>query len=294
MNDTSQVVFERAALRLAVPSKGRLMETSVELLRRAGLRFRRRERRLYAGCSDTRVGIVFANAADVPVLVEEGVVDLGVTGSDLVAESRFDLVEHLRLGFGRCRLVVAVRVDAPYAEPADLAGKAVGTKFPAVSGAYFDRLGVDDVHLIELSGALEVMVSLGLVDAVVEITETGTSLLENRLRAIGTALDSEAVLIGGHRPADAALRDRIVRRIEGVVTARQYSILEYNCPTDRLEEAKAITPGFHSPTIQSLADPDWVAVKVMVAKGEVPTIMDRLEEIGAEAILETGVENCRL
>ncbi len=286
-------LFERSALRLAVPSKGRLSDTSVELLQRAGLQFRRRERRLYASCRDTQVGIVFANATDVPVLVEEGVVDLGITGSDLVAESGFHLATHLRLGFGRCRLVVAVRLDSDVELPADLAGRAIGTKFPRVAGRWFADRGIE-VHLIELSGALEVMVSLGLVDAIVEVSETGDSLIENRLRAMDTVLESEAVVIGNLHPSDPELRDRIVRRIEGVVHAREYSLLEYNCPVAKLDEAKKITPGFHSPTIQALADPEWVAVKVMAKKAEVPGIMDRLEAIGAEAILETGVENCRL
>ncbi|MBI4612028.1 MAG: ATP phosphoribosyltransferase [Planctomycetes bacterium] len=291
--DTTELGFDQATLRLAVPSKGRLSETTVELLRRAGLVFRRRERCLYASCRDTRAGIVFAHAADVPVLVAEGVVDLGVTGSDLVRDRGFDLVTHLALGYGRCRLTVAVRQDSAYQRPADLAGRAIGTKYPNLARDFFRGHGVE-VHLIELAGALEVMVSLGLVDAIVEVTESGDTLAENRLRPIASVLDSEAVLVGRARTADDELRDRIVRRIEGVVQAVQYSMLEYNCPVSRLDEAKRITPGFHSPTLQPLADPAWVAVKVMVKKVDVAGVMDSLEALGATAILETEVKNCRL
>lgn len=284
-------------LRIAVPSKGRLHEASLDLLRGAGLRFRVSGRRLFAVCSDTDTRIIFCNAGDVPVLVGEGVVDLGITGSDQVAEKGASVEVHAKLGFGRCRMSVAVHKDAPFEAPTALAGKLVGTKFVALAQRYFAERGIANVQLIPVQGAVEVMVLLGMVDAIVEIVETGNSLLENDLVEIDTLLEAEAVLIG-RSPADraphAAERDRLLRRIEGVLAASRYSLVEYNCPADRIDEASRITPGFSSPTVQELRDPRWLAVRVLVEKSSVQSAMDALEAIGCTAILETELRHTRL
>jgi ATP phosphoribosyltransferase len=281
-------------LRVAVPSKGRLQDTAVELLRGAGLRFRMSGRRLFAECSDSGTRIIFCNTADIPVLVAEGVVDLGITGSDQVAEKGVRVETHRRLGFGRCHLAVAVHKDAPYASASDLAGRVVGAKFVQLARDWFDRHGVEDVHVLELQGAVEVMVLLGLVDAIVEIVETGSSLVENDLVELDRVLDAEAVLIGNDRPRDREARDRLIRRIDGVLAAARYSLLEYNCPRSRIDEATRITPGYSSPTIQPLSDGDWLAVKVMVEKDAVHAVVDALEAIGCVAILETDLRHARL
>jgi ATP phosphoribosyltransferase len=281
-------------LRIAVPSKGRLQEASVELLRSAGLRFRVSGRRLFAVCSDTGTRIIFSNVGDIPVLVAEGVVDLGITGSDQVAEKGVSVVTHQRLGFGRCRLSVAVHQDAPYDTPASLAGKVVGSKFVNLAERYFVERGVGDVHILPIQGALEVMVLLGMVDAIVEIVETGNSLVENDLVELDTLLEAEAVLIGQASPRDPDARDRLLRRVEGVLVAARYSLVEYNCPADRIDEATRITPGFSSPTVQELRDPRWLGVKVLVEKDQVQAAMDELEKVGCTAILETELRHTRL
>lgn len=282
------------ALRIAIPSKGRLQEAAVDLLLAAGLKFRVSGRRLFAVCSETGTRIIFSNVADIPVLVAEGVVDLGVTGSDQVAEKGVEVATHQRLGFGRCRLSVAVHQDAPYDTPASLAGKIVGSKFVNLAQGYFSDHGVPDVHILPIQGAVEVMVLLGMVDAIVEIVETGNSLVENDLVEIDTLLEAEAVLIGQTTPRDAGVRDRLLRRVEGVLVAARYSLVEYNCPAERIEEASRITPGFSSPTIQELRDPRWLAVKVLVEKNSVQSTMDDLEKIGCTAILETELRHTRL
>jgi ATP phosphoribosyltransferase len=283
-----------AKLRIGVPSKGRLQEASVELLRKAGLRFRVSGRRLFSDCSNTGTRIIFSNVADIPVLVAEGVLDLGITGSDQVEEKAAEVVTHRQLKFGGCHLAVAVHQDAPFREPADLAGKVVGAKFVNLARAFFDEHGVEDVHIIELQGAVEVMVLLGLVDAIVEIVETGNSLVENDLIEICHVLDAETVLIGNDRPRDVAERDLLLRRIDGVLAAARYSLIEYNCPADRIEQATKITPGFSSPTVQPLRDAGWLAVKVMIAKDEVHQTIDALEALGCKAILETELKHARL
>jgi len=281
-------------LRIAVPSKGRLQERSLELLRAAGLRFRVSGRRLFALCSETGTRIIFSNVADIPVLVAEGVVDLGITGSDQVAEKGVDVAVHRTLGFGRCHLAVAVHQDAPFKSPADLAGRVVGAKFVELTRGYFRRHGVADVHILELQGAVEVMVLLGLVDAIVEIVETGNSLIENDLVELDRVLDAEAVLIGHARPRDPATSERLLRRIEGVLTAERHSLLEYNCPADRIDEAARVTPGFSSPTVTRLQDERWLSVKVLVERERVQAAMDELEALGCVAILETALRHTRL
>ncbi len=281
-------------LRIAVPSKGRLREAALSTLERAGLRFKISGRRLFSVCSDTGTRIIFTNTADIPVLVAEGVVDLGITGSDQVLEKRVDVVEHRRLGFGRCRLSIAVHKDAPYRSSADLAGKVVGAKFVNLARDYFESKGVANVQLIEIQGAVEVMVLLGLVDGIVEIVETGNSLVENDLIELEQVLEAEAVLIGSAEPRDAELSDQLLRRIDGVLAAARYTLLEYNCPADRIEEATRITPGFSSPTVGYLQDHAWLAVKVLVEKSTTQRVIDALEGIGCVAILETELRHARL
>ena len=279
-------------LRIAIPSKGRLRDAALLTLERAGLRFKVSGRRLFSVCSDTGTRIIFTNTADIPVLVAEGVVDLGITGSDQVLEKGVDVVEHRRLGFGRCRLSIAVHKDAAYRTGADLAGKIVGAKFVNLARDYFERHKI--VHIIEIQGAVEVMVLLGLVDAIVEIVETGNSLLENDLVELERVLEAEAVLIGAAEPRDPELAEQLLRRIDGVLAAARYSLLEYNCPANRIDEATRITPGFSSPTVAHLQDKAWLAVKVLVEKSTTQRVIDALEAIGCVAILETELRHARL
>ncbi|MBJ19956.1 MAG: ATP phosphoribosyltransferase [bacterium] len=281
-------------LRIAIPSKGRLREAALSTLERAGLRFKVSGRRLFSVCSDTGMRIIFTNTADIPVLVAEGVVDLGITGSDQVLEKGVDVVEHRRLGFGHCRLSIAVHKDAPYRSSSDLAGKVIGAKFVNLARDYFEAKGVENVQLIEIQGAVEVMVLLGLVDGIVEIVETGNSLVENDLVELERVLEAEAVLIGSAQPRDAELSGQLLRRVDGVLAAARYTLLEYNCPVDRIEEATRIAPGFSSPTVGRLQDGAWLSVKVLVEKSKTQRVIDALEGIGCVAILETELRHARL
>ena len=283
-----------SALRIAIPSKGRLRDRSVELLTRAGVQMRPEGRRLHSVCNETGIAVIFAHTQDIPALVAEGVVELGITGSDLVLEKNVAVEQHRKLGFGHCRLSVAVHVDAAYRRPADLGGKRVGTKFPRLAREFFADQGAHDVHMIEIQGAVEGMVPLGLVDAIVEIVETGTSLAENDLRELAEILRAETVLIGTRERRDVSARDRLLRRIDGVLVAARYSLLEYNCPTEAVARASAITPGFSAPTLQQTSNPAWMAVKVLVEKSEIQSVIDQLEEIGCVAILETELRHARL
>jgi ATP phosphoribosyltransferase len=280
-------------LRIGLPSKGRLAEQAAELLKQAGMSFRRQERSLFARVRELPVDITFLRPDDMPVLCAEGAIDLGVTGSDLIAESGADLETRLALGMGKCRLAVCVPDDSNLHTPGALHGCRVATSFPRVTQEYFAAQGAE-VHLVPLSGSVEVMISLGVADAIVDLVETGSTLAANRLRVLVDIGRYETVLVQNHQRRHADIANRVVRRLEGVVIARAYSLLEYNVPRARLAEAEGITPGYNSPTVNDLEDPAWCAVQVMVHLKDVTDVMDRLEAIGATAILETQINNCRL
>jgi ATP phosphoribosyltransferase len=280
-------------LRIGVPSKGRLSELAAELLKEAGLSFRRQERTLFARCRELPVDVTFLRTEDIPVLCAEGAIDLGLTGSDLVAESGAEVVTRLELGVGQCRLAFCVPDDSPVRTCRDLAGKSIATSFPNVTRRYLAQGGTQ-AHLVPIGGSVEIMIALGVAEAIVDLVETGSTLAANRLRILEEAGQYQTVLIQNHHARHAELADRVVRRLEGVVIARGYSLLEYNVPRRKLREAEQITPGFNSPTVSALEDPQWCAVRVMVKRPEVIAIMERLEALGASAILETQITNCRL
>ena len=281
------------SLRIGVPSKGRLAEIASGLLHEAGLSFRRQERSLFARCREMPIDITFLRTDDIPVLCAEGAIDLGITGSDLVAESGVDLAMRLSLGVGRCRLALCVPEDHPATKVAQLDGARVANSFPNLTQKFLEREGAK-VHLVNLTGSVEIMIALGVADVIVDLIETGSTLAANRLRVLADIDKFETVLVQNRQPRDSELADRVVRRLEGVVIARSYSLLEYNVPRAKLPEAEKITPGFNSPTVSSLEDSDWCAVRVMVRRSEVISVMERLEALGASAILETSISNCRL
>ena len=280
-------------LRIGIPSKGRLADVAGELLKEAGLNFRRQERSLFARCREMPLDVTFLRTDDIPVLCAEGAIDLGITGGDLLAESGAELINRLELGVGQCRLAVCVPEDGPIAAPHDLDGKRAATSFPRVTENFL-KAHKARAHLVELSGSVEIMIALGVADAIVDLVETGSTLAANRLRILAEVDRYQTVLVQNPARRDAQLADRVVRRLEGVVIARGYSLLEYNVPRARLPAAEAITPGFNSPTVSALEDPAWCAVRVMVRRDEVIEIMEKLEALGASAILETRITNCRL
>ncbi|MGE0758095.1 MAG: ATP phosphoribosyltransferase [Pirellulaceae bacterium] len=281
------------SLRIGLPSKGRLAEQSAELLAQAGLSFRRQERSLFARVSEMPVEITFLRTEDIPVLCAEGAIDLGITGSDLLAEAGVDLIHRLALGIGKCRLSVCVAEDSACHIPRDLHGKRVATSFPRVTERFFASNHAT-VHLVPLSGSVEIMISLGVADAIVDLVETGSTLAANRLRVLTDVGHYETLLVQNREQRYPDIADRVVRRLQGVVVARTYSLLEYNIPRERLAEAEKITPGYNSPTVSALEDAAWCAVQVMVKRKEVIDVMDKLETLGAAAILETQITNCRL
>lgn len=280
-------------LRIGIPSKGRLAEMASQLLVEAGLKFRRQERSLFARVRDMPIEVTFLRTDDIPVLCAEGAIDMGITGGDLIEESGVDLSTRLSLGMGNWRLAICVPEESNIREPANLAGCRIATSFPHVTQKYLDRLGIS-AHIVQLTGSVEVMITLGVADAIVDLVETGSTLAANRLGMLDELGCYEAVLVQNQLTEHTQLADRVVRRLEGVVIARSYSLLEYNVPRAKLAEAEKITPGFESPTVGKLEEPGWYAVRAMVKRSEVIEIMERLDALGATAILEMMITNCRL
>lgn len=280
-------------LRIGIPSKGRLAELSEELLNLAGFKFRRQNRSLFAKVRDAAIEITFLRSDDIPVLCAEGAIDMGITGGDLVEEACVEVDARLALGVGKCRLAVCVPDDSGIKEPSDLNGKRIATSFPEVTRKYLAKHD-STAHLVQLTGSVEVMIQLGVADAIVDLVETGSTLAANRLSMFAKIGEYETVLIQNQTKRFSEIADQVVRRMEGVVIARSYSLLEYNIPKDKLAEAKVVTPGFNSPTVSALEDADWRAVRAMVKRKEVIAAMEALEKLGAAAILETEIANCRL
>jgi len=280
-------------LRIGIPSKGRLSEISSELLSEAGLSFRRQERSLFARVRDMPIDVTFLRTDDIPVLCAEGAIDLGITGGDLVAESGAVVNTRLKLGVGNCGLALCVPDDSAVKRPADLDGKRVATSFPQITTGFLAKHKAVP-HIVRLTGSVEVMIALGVADAVVDLVDTGSTLAANRLHVLAELGKYESVLVQNPATPHGPIADRVTRRLEGVVIARAWSLLEYNVPEAKLADAEKITPGFNSPTVNRLEEAGWYSVRAMVKRGEVIEIMERLEQLGATAILETAISNCRL
>ena len=280
-------------LRIGVPSKGRLSDLAGNLLEQAGLSFRRQHRSLFARVREAPIDIAFLRTDDIPVLCAEGAIDMGITGSDLVLESQVDVETRLALGVGKCKLAVCVPESSPAQDVSQLDGCRIATTFPKITHAYLRQHNAS-VRAVWLSGSVEIMITLGVADAIVDLVETGSTLAANRLRILDQIGTYETVLIQNPQCQQQDLANLVVRRLEGVVIARSYSLLEYNVPCEKLRQAEEITPGFNSPTVTSLEDSNWCSVRVMVPRKDTIQVMEQLEALGASAILETQISNCRL
>jgi ATP phosphoribosyltransferase len=242
------------------------------------------ERALAFPCRNAPIEVLLVRAADIPEYVQDGVVDCGVTGLDLVRERGAHVRELLRLGFGRCTLEPAVLDESPVRSIADLAGVRVATSYPRLTR---ELLG-DDVDLIDVTGSVEVAPRLGLADAIVDLVSSGNTMRTNGLRSLGSLLASEAVLIAPEDADEEALRVASVFR--SVVEARAARYLMMNAPESALEAICALVPGSRAPSVLPLSEPGMVAVHVLVPAADVWRLLPELEAAGATSILLVPVE----
>jgi ATP phosphoribosyltransferase len=277
--------------------QGRLTEGTTALLRGVGLKFESYQQRLLTPCRNFPLDILYGRDDDIPEYVADGTVDLGVVGRNMIVEKGADVAELQPLGFGYCSVVVAVPDDSDIHAPEQLAGCRVATSYPRTARAYFAGLRVP-MELVELSGSVEVAPALGIASAIVDITATGSTLVLNDLRQIGTVLESEAVLVANRRaleePGVEKQIARLLVRIRSSLAAGQYKYIMMNAPAAALPEIRRITPGLKTPTVVPLADPEWVAVHTVIGESEFWDVIERLRDAGASEILVIPVEKLLL
>jgi ATP phosphoribosyltransferase len=272
-------------LRIAVPSKGRLRDPAIALLDDAGLGPETPgDRALAFPCRNAPVEALLVRADDIPEYVQDGVVDCGITGLDIVRERGASVSELQRLGFGACTLEVAVPQESDVGAPGELDGARIATSFPRLAR---ELLPVT-IELVDVHGSVELAPRLGLADAIVDLVSSGSTLRTNGLRSIGVLLESEAVLIGPPEPrADAVQLAGVFR---SVVDARATRYLMLNAPEDSLEAICALVPGSRAPSVLPLSEPGMVAVHSLVPAADVWQLLPRLEAAGASSILLVPVE----
>ena len=278
-------------VRLAIPSKGRLVEPTLHLLHDAGLLFEEHNRALVSHVQNLDLDILFVRTNDVIEFVGDGVADLGITGIDLLTESGAELPRVRVLGYGRCRLAAAVPADMPYQSVEDLVGLRVATAHPNTARRFFEERNIA-VDVIPISGAVEVAPRLGLAEAIVDLVSTGSTLVMNGLRSIGDVLASEAVLIANpsslqRRRDELAAIDTM---LSAVIAARDRKYLMMNAPARKLPELEALLPGLESPSVIPLAHEGLIAIHSVVGADEVWGLLPRLKAAGASGILVLPIE----
>ncbi len=279
-------------LRIAVPNKGSLSETAAEMLAEAGYAGRRDSKTLHLIDADNDVEFFFLRPRDIATYVASGALDVGITGRDLLRDVRQpDAREIEQLGFARSTFRFA-GPPGRYSSIDELHGIRVASAYPGLVDDYLRQHGVE-AELVPLDGAVESAVRLGVADVIADVVETGTTLRQAGLEIFGPVIiESEAVLIS--RPGDAEGTETLLRRLRGVMVARQYVLLDYDLPADLVDQAVAISPGRESATISPLRDAGWVAVRVMIPRRGMNRVMDELYALGARAILVTAIHAARL
>lgn len=279
-------------LRVAVPNKGALSESATTMLREAGYSLRLNSKRLVHRDVENDIEFFYLRPRDIATYIGRGILDIGITGRDLLLESESEAEEIMQLGFGRSAFHYAGEAGV-YSDPAELAGKTIATSYPVLVEQDLARRGID-ATTVKLDGAVEVSIELGVADAIADVVETGTTLRMAGLETFGDPiLVSEGVLVA-RSGFDKPGADVFLRRVQSVMVARSYVLIDYDIHRDHLAEAMAVTPGYESPTVSQLNDPEWCAVRSMVEAKDSHRIMDRLYSAGARAILVTAIDACRM
>lgn len=283
-------------LKIAVPNKGALSKGAIELIQDAGYKCRRSSRELICNDFDNDVEFIFIRPTDIPTYVGAGIFEFGITGRDISLDSPSEVSEILALGFGKAKLRYIIPKEQNFSDVSMFANKKIATSFPYLVKKQLEKENLT-AEIITLDGAVEVSIHLGIADVLVDVVETGTTINQAGLKTVGEPLvKSEAILISkdktNYKANQAA--ELFITRLEGIIVARQYVMIEYDVPAENLEKACAISPGLESPTVSPLHDKDWKAVKVMIEKSSINKVMDELAAIGAKAIIVTRIKTCRL
>ena len=280
-------------LKIAIPNKGSLADSSIAILKEAGYRQRTDSRDLVLVDNENNVEFYYLRPRDIALYVGSGELEAGITGRDLLIDSGAAAVEVLALDFGGSTFRFAGPADEKF-KLADLNGKRVATAYPGLVADFFEKNSIK-AEVVRLDGAVESSVRLGVADLIADVVSTGNTLRQAGLAIFGDPiLVSEAVLITRSSTNMPQGLEILQRRLQGVVTARQYVLLDYDIPKTSVDKACAITPGLESPTISPLQKEDWVAVRAMVLRKDTNRLMDELWALGARGILVTDIHACRL
>ncbi|HCG3139907.1 TPA: ATP phosphoribosyltransferase [Corynebacterium striatum] len=279
-------------IKIAVPNKGSLSEAAVEILAEAGYKGRGHNKALNIVDEANDVEFFFLRPKDIAIYVAQGVLDLGITGRDLARDSKAKFNEVLDLGFGTSTFRYASRQGENWTVE-KLAGKRIATSYPNLVRDDLKTRGIE-AEVIRLDGAVEISIHLGVADAIADVVSTGTTLRQQGLEPFGEPIiTSEAVVIKREGQEVTPAEQVVLSRIQGILHARNYLMIDYNVSTDNLDAASAVTPGLTGPTVSPLARENWVAVRAMVPCKEANHIMDKLSALGAEAILASDLRIAR-
>ncbi len=279
-------------LKIAIQKDGRLTEGSLKVLNLMGLDLETYSRRLFATCRNFPVEVLFCRDDDIPGYVKSGIADVGIVGQNILIEAGVEAKELIRPGFGYCQLVLAVPKDSKINSIQELAGKKIATSFPNITKDYFKKHGVD-VEITVIAGAVEITPALGVADAIVDISGTGSTLLLNDLRRLDTILETEAVMIESDKKLSKDKTELIAQmttRLEGVLAAKSLKYIMMNAPKESLEAIKKIAPGLSAPTVMELTRPNWVAIHAVMDESTFWEITADLKAVGAEGILVLPIE----
>ena len=280
-------------LRIAIPNKGSLADESISILKEAGYKQRTDSRDLVLVDTANSVEFYYLRPRDIAIYVGSGELEAGITGRDLLIDSGALAVEVMALNFGGSTFRFAGPTGKGYSIK-DISGKRVATAYPGLVQSHLVSLGIS-ADVVRLDGAVESSVRHGVADLIADVVSTGNTLRQAGLEIFGDPiLTSEAILISRKDVAIAADLEVLIRRLQGVVTARQYVLMDYDIKKSDIDAACSMTPGLESPTISPLQNPDWLAVRAMVLRSETNKVMDDLYVLGARGILVTDIHACRL
>jgi ATP phosphoribosyltransferase len=289
--------LEDGKLRIAVQNSGRLTEPSLELLSGAGLEFDGYSRRLFSSVRNFDLDILFLRDDDIPEYVQDGISDLGIVGRNLAVEHGAEVTELEALGFGHCRLVLAVPRESAIHTPRDLAGRRVATSYPRSLRLFLDREGIE-ATVVQLRGATEIAPALDVADAICDLVSTGSTLRTNDLVPLQTILESQAVLIASpgalRSPERAGAIERILVRLRGLLNARRTKYVMINAPLEAVPRIRAVLPGLRSPTLVPLADPGYVAFHAAISEERFWEVAERIKAAGGTEVLVLPVEKLLL
>lgn len=284
-------ILTKMKLKIALQKQGRLADGSIDLLRKCGIRFSNGYGKLRAEATDFPLEIFFLRDDDIPDYVADGVADIGVIGENVLAEDPkpVDVIE--KLGFGRCRLSLAVPKTQPYSDISDIAGRRIATSYPNVLRTFLRNRNVDaDIH--EISGSVEIAPSIGLADAVCDLVSSGSTLFSNGLREVETVLPSEAVMIARRDLSEQprAILEKLLFRVRSVKAAAQNKYILLNAPEHKVDGIRQLLPGMRSPSMVPLAEPGWVSLHSVVNEADFWDVVDSLKQAGAEGILVLSID----